>query len=217
MRVYNRAMGGTSWNTLEEYVETPTVRWYGTSAACGQDYDWLAGHWLSGCAPPPEGTMLYLDAFGIRVGGNWGTAAVPTRVPEFLDSNSEYPVGFGIGNDLSYTPMIAAIPIACAIVCAGATVCLGACLRVCGWNAACLFRCMWNSVLCRIVGLACLACVIYYGWRLLVRWCPNIRTYIIQCGERYANPIQFIACVIRLCLGIPPLPKEVSTPTTAVL
>ncbi len=77
MRVYSRAMDGTSWNTLEEYMETPTVRWYGTSAACGQDYDWLAGHWLSGCASPPEGTMLYQDAFGIRVGRDVSTAAAP--------------------------------------------------------------------------------------------------------------------------------------------
>jgi len=87
MRVYNRAMGEQSWNTLEEYVETPTVRWYGTSAACGQDYEWLSGHWLSGCAPPPEGTMLYQDAFGLRVGGDIGTAAVPKRVPEYLLSD----------------------------------------------------------------------------------------------------------------------------------
>jgi len=91
MRVYNRAMGEQSWNTLEEYVETPTVRWYGTSAACGQDYEWLSGHWLSGCAPPPEGTMLYQDAFGLRVGGDIGTAAVPKRVPEYMEQNTEWP------------------------------------------------------------------------------------------------------------------------------
>ncbi|GIV06820.1 MAG: hypothetical protein KatS3mg017_0022 [Fimbriimonadales bacterium] len=87
MRVYNRAMGGTSWNTLEEYVETPTVRWYGTSAACGQDYDWLAGHWLSGCAPPPEGTMLYQDTFGL------GVSKLETMMPypEHLQSVVDLP------------------------------------------------------------------------------------------------------------------------------
>jgi len=176
----------------------------------------LSGHWLSGCAPPPEGTMLYQDAFGLRVGGDIGTAAVPIRVPEFLDSHWEYPIVFGIGSDLNYIPMIAAIPIACAIVCAGAGVCFGVCLRACGWNAACLFRCMWDTPICRITGLACLACVIYYGWRLLVRWCPNIRTYIIQCAEKYASPIQFIACVIRLCLNLPPLPDPKPTPTNPI-
>jgi hypothetical protein len=94
MQVYNKAMGETSWNTLEEYVETPTVRWYGTSAACGQDYDWLAGHWLSGCASPPEGTMLYQDAFGIRVGRDVSTAAVPKRVPEYLQFHPDNPTAY---------------------------------------------------------------------------------------------------------------------------
>ncbi|GIV05845.1 MAG: hypothetical protein KatS3mg016_1420 [Fimbriimonadales bacterium] len=87
MRVYNRAMGGTNWNTLEEYVETPTVRWYGAGSESGQDYAWLAGHWLSGLVPPPSGTMVYEDAFGIRVGGDLSTAAVTNRVPEYLLSD----------------------------------------------------------------------------------------------------------------------------------
>jgi hypothetical protein len=54
MRVYNRAMSGGSWNTLEEYLDAPTVRWYGTSAESFSDYPLLAGHWLSECASPPE-------------------------------------------------------------------------------------------------------------------------------------------------------------------
>ena len=54
MRVYNRAMSGGRWNTLEEYMDAPTVRWYGTSAESFSDYPLLAGHWLSECASPPE-------------------------------------------------------------------------------------------------------------------------------------------------------------------
>jgi hypothetical protein len=52
MRVYNRAMSGGRWNTLEEYMDAPTVRWYGTSAESFSDYPLLAGHWLSECASP---------------------------------------------------------------------------------------------------------------------------------------------------------------------
>jgi hypothetical protein len=48
MRVYNRAMGGGSWNTLEEYLDAPTQVWYGTSAASFSDYPMLSGHWLIG-------------------------------------------------------------------------------------------------------------------------------------------------------------------------
>jgi hypothetical protein len=82
------------WNTLEEYLDAPTVRWYGTGAESFSDYSLLAGHWLSECASPPEGTMLYQDAFGLRVGGDFGTAAVVKRVPEYLEENREIPHAF---------------------------------------------------------------------------------------------------------------------------
>ena len=219
MRVYNRAIGNASWNTLEEYVETPTAVLYGAGAESFSDYPMVAGHWLSNLTPPAAGQMLYLDAFGVRVGGDFDGAGVPKRVPSCLELGIEYPIIFQPGNDFEIMPMmIGVIPIACAIVCAGAAVCLGACLRACGgWNLHCIFRCMWNSLICRITGIACLACIVYYGWRLLVRWCPNIRTYIIQCGEEYGigRPDKFIFCVIRLCLGIPRLPKPSSV--TSVL
>ena len=90
MRVYNRMMSGGRWNTLEEYMEAPTVRWYGTGAESFNDFVLLAGHWLSECAPPPEGTMLYQDAFGLRV-GDFGMPAVPKRVPEYLQSTVDFP------------------------------------------------------------------------------------------------------------------------------
>jgi YD repeat-containing protein len=48
MRVYNRAMGEQSWNTLEEYLDAPTQVWYGTGAASFGDYPMLSGHWLIG-------------------------------------------------------------------------------------------------------------------------------------------------------------------------
>jgi hypothetical protein len=87
MRVYNRAMSGGRWNTLEEYMDAPTVRWYGTSAESFSDYPLLAGHWLSECASPPEGTTLYQDAFGLRVGGETAVK----RAPEYLQSTVDFP------------------------------------------------------------------------------------------------------------------------------
>lgn len=61
--------------------------WYGAGAESAQDYGWLAGHWLSGLTPPPAGAMLYQDWFGVRVGGEFETAGVPKRVPEYLSSD----------------------------------------------------------------------------------------------------------------------------------
>jgi hypothetical protein len=87
MRVYNRPMSGGRWNTLEEYMDAPTVRWYGTSAESFSDYPLLAGHWLSECASPPEGTTLYQDAFGLRVGGETAVK----RAPEYLQSTVDFP------------------------------------------------------------------------------------------------------------------------------
>ncbi|GIV07960.1 MAG: hypothetical protein KatS3mg019_0051 [Fimbriimonadales bacterium] len=46
MRVYNRAIGGTSWNTLEEYMETPTVIGYTKVEGTFGHYVWTSGHWL---------------------------------------------------------------------------------------------------------------------------------------------------------------------------
>jgi len=136
MRVYNRAMGEQSWNTLEEYVETPTVRWYGTSAACGQDYEWLSGHWLSGCVPPPSGMMVYEDAFGLRVGGDLGTAAVPKRVPEYLELNSDLPDVYLPEEPTSVKPMGLPIIIvlACLAACAGSLASIWNAYQICASN-----------------------------------------------------------------------------------
>jgi len=41
MRVYNRPMSGGSWNTLEEYLDAPTVQWYGVGANSYSDYSLL--------------------------------------------------------------------------------------------------------------------------------------------------------------------------------
>jgi len=76
MRLYNRVMSGGDWNTLEEYLDAPTVRWYGAGANSYSDYSLLAGHWLGGCVPPPSGMMVYEDAFGLRVGGDFVATGV---------------------------------------------------------------------------------------------------------------------------------------------
>ncbi len=85
MRVYNRAIGGASWNTLEEYVDTPTAVWYGAGAESFSAYPLVAGHRPSNLLPPAAGQMLSLDVFGLRVGGNLEGAAVSQRVPEYSD------------------------------------------------------------------------------------------------------------------------------------
>lgn len=87
MRAYSRAIGGERWNTLEEYMAGLSSVWYGTGTESAQDYSWLAGHWLSGLTPPPAGTMLYQDWFGVQVSGEFETAGVPKRVPEYLSDN----------------------------------------------------------------------------------------------------------------------------------
>ena len=68
MRVYNRPTSGGSWNTLEEYMDAPTVRWYGAGANSYSDYSLLAGHWWSSLNSPPTGEMVYMDWSGTIVG-----------------------------------------------------------------------------------------------------------------------------------------------------
>jgi hypothetical protein len=129
MRVYNRAMSEQSWNTLEEYLDAPTVRWYGTGAESFSDFALLAGHWLSGCVPPPSGMMVYEDAFGLRVG--LGTAAVVKRVPEYLEENPDTPTYYLAANAGN-----AGDPLECII-------CLLGCRNKRGWELiACISHCM---------------------------------------------------------------------------
>jgi hypothetical protein len=66
MRVYNRPMSGGRWNTLEEYMDAPTVRWYGTSAESFSDFPLLAGHWLSDWSSQRY-EMVLTDSFGETV------------------------------------------------------------------------------------------------------------------------------------------------------
>jgi hypothetical protein len=47
MRVYNRPLSGGSWNTLEEYLDAPTVQWYGAGANSYSNYSSLGGYLLS--------------------------------------------------------------------------------------------------------------------------------------------------------------------------
>jgi hypothetical protein len=66
MRVYNRPMSGGDWNTLEEYLDAPTVRWYGAGANSYSDYSLLAGHWLSDWSSQRY-EMVLTDSFGETV------------------------------------------------------------------------------------------------------------------------------------------------------
>jgi hypothetical protein len=83
MRVYNRAMSGGSWNTLEEYVETPTVIGYTRPEGTFGHYVWVSGHWL-GDWIAGGGWAYYQDQFGLEVGTVYIPAALPKPAPEYL-------------------------------------------------------------------------------------------------------------------------------------
>ncbi len=147
MRVYQRAMGATTWTTLEEYMDGSSVVWYGAGAESASDYPWLAGHWLSDLAPLGAGQMLYQDAFGLwvgrdfgRVGGDFGRVAVPKRVPEYLAQVSEVPWWyFDDEDDESETGIRPyAVPIIiiglCLVACAGSLASLWNAYQICANN-----------------------------------------------------------------------------------
>ncbi|OYT75494.1 MAG: hypothetical protein CFK49_02995 [Armatimonadetes bacterium JP3_11] len=131
MRVYNRAMDGTSWNTLEEYVETPTVRWYGTGVGSFIDYPLLAGRWLNLLGLDTQ-EMLYHDMQQIPItgGATFGFDEEYLDVPEIymLDTHLYSPVeNFFTDHRFAYLYAVDnsrtwVITVACLIVCAGAGV-----------------------------------------------------------------------------------------------
>lgn len=114
-------------------MDAPTVTWYGTGAESASDYPMVAGHWLSSLAPPPAGQMLYLDAFGLRVGGEFGAAAVPKRVPEYMGSNSDIPELFLPEGSNSPMPKVQPMGLPLIIVLLCATACAGSLASM--WNA----------------------------------------------------------------------------------
>jgi hypothetical protein len=136
MRVYNRPMSGGDWNTLEEYLDAPTVRWYGAGANSYSDYSLLAGHWLSGCVPPPSGMMVYEDAFGLRVGGDFVATGVTKRVAEHLELNFDLPDVYLPEEDISVKPMgvPVIIVLACLTVCAASLASLWNAYEICANN-----------------------------------------------------------------------------------
>lgn len=142
MRVYNRVIGGRRWSMLKEYVDTPTVVWYGTGAESASDFPMLAGHWLSSLVPPHAGQMWYLDAFGVQVRGDFGRAAVPKRVPEYLEPNPEM-----LFPTFIMAPM--SIPAICAIPCAVAGACAAAGLA---YIIGCMVGCYGSPDFWRCVG-----------------------------------------------------------------
>ncbi|GIV06723.1 MAG: hypothetical protein KatS3mg016_2298 [Fimbriimonadales bacterium] len=218
MRVYSRAMGGTSWNTLEAYLDAPTVRWYGAGSESGQDYAWLAGHWLSGLVPPPSGTMVYEDAFGLRVGGGLGTAAV--LEPEYLRVVDDLPPS-------SYGVMLAGVPAICAIPCgisglcalAGLAYLLG-CIAGCRGASdywGCVAGCLagipdWIIVGCGIALIGCIICLllpilpgIISGIgrinQLLEKLCPGYKLIIAKCmREAGSDYVKLIGCIVEECV-----------------
>jgi hypothetical protein len=134
MRVYNRAMSGGSWNTLEEYVETPTVRWGGTAAGSFSDYPLMAGRWLN-LLVLQDGEMLYHDMWQIPIAGGttFGFDEEYLDVPEMymLDVNlyspienffTDYRFAYLYAVDSSRTWVITVV---CLLACAGAATSIG--------------------------------------------------------------------------------------------
>jgi len=88
MRVYNRAIGGASWNTLEEYVDTPTAVWYGTGIESYVAYSMLAGYLINNLTTS-QTDFAYMDIFGEMLN-------LPIlRMPEELYSGDFDPASLG--------------------------------------------------------------------------------------------------------------------------
>ena len=129
MRLYNRPMSGGSWNTLEEYVETPTVRWGGTAAGSFSDYPLMAGRWLN-LLVLQDGEMLYHDMWQIPIAGGttFGFDEEYLDVPEMymLDVNLYSPIE-NFFTDYRFAYLYAvdssrtwAITVVCLLACTGA-------------------------------------------------------------------------------------------------
>ncbi len=190
MRVYNRPMSGGSWNTLEEYLDAPTVRWYGAGANSYSDYSLLAGHWLSGCVPPPSGMMVYEDAFGLRVGGDFVATGVTKRVAEHLELNFDLPDVYLPEEDISVKPMgvPVIIVLACLTVCAASLPSMWNAYQVCANNpppdgclgaphwicyAGCLIRNGCGGPVSLVLCLSCALCICV-GLRLPPKFCKSL-------------------------------------------
>ena len=92
MRVYNRAIGGASWASVEDYLETSTVTGYTKAEGTFGHYVWTSGHWL-GDWEANGGWAYYQDWFGVEVGSVYFPAAVPKPAPEYLGSDEGMMVG----------------------------------------------------------------------------------------------------------------------------
>ncbi len=92
MRVYSRAMESTAtWQSREDYLETPTVIGYQNSMGSFGHYVWVAGHWLADWGAG-GGWASYQDQFGVAVGDLYFPAAVKPA-PEYLGQDE------GVSND----------------------------------------------------------------------------------------------------------------------
>ena len=92
MRVYNRTMGGSSWTSVEDYLETSTVTGYTKAEGTFGHYVWTSGHWLSDWGAS-GGWAYYQDWFGVEVCSVYFPAAVPKPAPEYLGGDDGMLVG----------------------------------------------------------------------------------------------------------------------------
>jgi hypothetical protein len=83
MRVYNRAMNGESWASVEDYLRTPTVIAYTHVEGTFGHYVWLSGHWLADWTAG-GGWMYYQDQFGVEVDTVYIPAGLLKPGPEYL-------------------------------------------------------------------------------------------------------------------------------------
>jgi len=86
--VYNRAIGGASWASVEDYLETPTMIGYTKAGETFGHYVWTSGHWLGNWVAN-DGWAYYQDWFGVEIGTVYYPAALPKPAPEYLGRDEE--------------------------------------------------------------------------------------------------------------------------------
>jgi len=83
MRVYNKAMSGGRWTSVEDYLRAPTVIAYTRLEGTFGHYVWLSGHGLADWTVG-DVWMYYQDRFGVEVGTEFFPAGLLKPAPLYL-------------------------------------------------------------------------------------------------------------------------------------
>jgi hypothetical protein len=142
MRVYNRAMSGGSWASVEDYLETPTITSYSNYGGNFGDYQYLAGgRWLFAFSST-AGEFVYFDAFGATPVANELRYVVP-------------PLYLGQDEQSAFFPAALKVIIVGGLVLIGISLCL-ACTnsepQPAGGGSDAFLHCYFGCVGCSICG-----------------------------------------------------------------